>query len=365
MQGVVDGIFFFIPAVDIFTAKGFNRCKDGYPDKHTQRPHDGTADQNGKDNPKGAQVEGVTENLGAQEVSVELLQNQNKQTYPDGQNRVNQQSDKDSRDGTDEGAKVGNHIGDPDNQAQNQREGGRHQAEPDECKNADDERVDGLANDEILKDMMDTVGIDEKAFRLFLGGEGINTLAEFVGKAFFIIKHIKGDKDGHDELEGYPTEYIDIAGNGFNYLRGIFRCMLERRQNAVDYIIDIFTVDKGNLVEDMLDTDIHGFGIYADIRGKGHDGFLYFWNQINHNPDGAADDDGIIDEDSQHTGGFWMPFQIVAAFFQQAVKKIHKGIHHIGNGKAHQEGGCQCLQIAGGHGDAAADAGKIADHLFK
>ncbi len=365
IHGAVHGIFFFIPAVDIFTAKGFDRCKDGYTDEHTQRAHDAAAYQNGKDDPQRAQIQRVAQDLGTKEIAVKLLQDQDEDTHPDSQNRIDQQGDADSRYRTDERTKVRDHIGHTEDQAQDQRKRSLHEGEPDESQNPDDQRIDRFADNEILKNMMYTVDIDEKALCFFLGRECVYTFPEFSAEAFFVIKHIKGDKDGHDKLNCDPTEYIDVAGNGFQYLRRIFRCMLDRSQNTVDDIVDIFTVDKGDLVEDFLDTDIHRFGINGDICCKSHDGFLYFRNQVDDDPDRTADDDGVVDQDGKDPSGFFVLHKKFAAFFQHPVKKIHEGIHDIGNGKTHQERSCQSFQIAGCCSDIAADAGQIADDFFK
>ena len=85
--------------------------------------------------------------------------------------------------------------------------------------------------------------------------------------------------------------------------------MLDRSEDTVDDIVDIFTVDIGDLVEDLLDTDIHRFGINGDIRCESDDRFLHFRNQINDDPDRTADDDGVVDQDGKDPGGLFTSCQ--------------------------------------------------------
>lgn len=215
VHGVSGGILFFVFPIDIFSDKELNRCKDGHTDEHTQRSHDSTADEDGKDNPQGTEVYGFAQNLWPQNIAVELLQNQNENADYDGKRRVNQKRDKDCRNCTDEGSEIGNHIGHADDECQNQREGRLDNRQPDEGKDTDNQRVNRLADDEVLEDMMDTVCLIEELFGSFLCGEGINPLVQLFGKTFLIQKHIEGNEDCHDEIYRNPPETVKICGNRF------------------------------------------------------------------------------------------------------------------------------------------------------
>ena len=158
-QGVICRIFFNIFSVDIFRCKGFDSRENGHAHKHPDRPHEGTANQHCKNNPKGVEVNGIAQNFRPEVVPIKLLQNQNKDADCNRQRGIDEQRNQDGRDCTDKRPEIRNHIRYADNQAENQRIGGLHQIQPDKRQNPDNQRINCLADDEILED----IGFSEKS----------------------------------------------------------------------------------------------------------------------------------------------------------------------------------------------------------
>ena len=226
-------------------------------------------------------------------------------------------------------------------------------------------RVDGLPNDEVIEDMVDTFCIKQEPTGFFFIGEGICTLADLLTKSFFVIQHIECNEDRHDKIQCQTAKAVYVGCDGFDQFRSVLRHMLDRCQHTVDNTIYICRVDIGDLVEDVANTFIHGFRVNGDVCRKGHDGIADLGQQIDHDPDCAADDDRIHQQDTEGSGQLFMFSAECKPFQEFFLKEHHEGIHDIGDGEAHDEGGHQIAEIGEPCGDRCADGRNVADHFFK
>ena len=373
-------IFFVIFAVDIFCAEHFDGGENRYPDKHTQRPHDSTAYYNGKDDPQRAYIQRVPQNLGPQEVAVKLLQSKDEQTDPDAVDGADEQCDDDCGNAPQEWPEIRNHVGNADDQTQYQNQRRFDESQTNERQNADDQRVQGFAYDEALKDIVDTAAVVKNTVCCFFRSQSINDFPQLAQKVFFVKEHIKCNEDRHDQIEYETSHGEDVAdegcqhfGNSIGILKEskfsaaclqVFRNTQNRCQQSVDDVVHIFPIDEVYLHEKIFDLLVQCSRIDRKLFGKIHNRCFDLRHQINGNPDDAADDHGVDQRNGNGAGHPRMPLEKRVVFHGMPFKEIDEGIHDIGDHKAHEKRQTQTLCHFQKCMYGIADAGQVADDFF-
>ena len=122
--------------------------KQGHADDHAHKAPQTAEEQDGKQHPEAGKTGGIAQDLGSDDVAVQLLQHQNKQDEPQCLDGVLDEDEQCGGDGTDEGTKEGDHVGDADDHRHQQRTGEPEDQAADVAQHADDGGVHDLAVDE-------------------------------------------------------------------------------------------------------------------------------------------------------------------------------------------------------------------------
>ena len=88
-----------------------NHGEDGHAQHHAGKPKQSSEQEDGEQHPEGGQPGGVPQDLGPQNVAVELLEGQDKDGEVDRLKRIDQENQQSAGNGSDEGAKEGDDVG--------------------------------------------------------------------------------------------------------------------------------------------------------------------------------------------------------------------------------------------------------------
>ena len=217
--------------------------------------------QDGEQHPEAGKAGGVAQDLGSDDVAVQLLQNQHEQHEPQRLDGALDEDEQGGGDGTDEGAEERDHVGHTDDHRHQQRTGELEDQTADIAQHADDGRVHDLAVDEaaehlvcvedFLLDELRPVGLDD-AVEDHLG---------LFGELFAAGQQVNSD-DKADEQVLEPRHHVydahtHAAQDALQVLEGGQQGGAQRGQIARDGIVSVVEVaHQGRIVQkDVLRVD--------------------------------------------------------------------------------------------------------------
>ena len=175
--------------------------EDGDTDDHTHHAPQGATNGDGDDDAQGADTGVVAQDLGADDVAVQLLNDKDKDQEQKCFIGVGDQHYEEGGDGSDEGAEDRDDVGDAHEGGDEQVIGGDlKNAQHDEGQDADDQGVQDLAVDEAAeglvgqgRDLTDTAVV-------FLAEHGSAEFADLGNALFFRGQNIKGDEKAEKQV---------------------------------------------------------------------------------------------------------------------------------------------------------------------
>ena len=215
----------------------------------------------------------------------------------------------------------------------------------------------------------------------FFGSQSVDDFPQLAQKVFFVKEHVKGNEDGHDQIEYETSHGKDIAdecgqhfGNSVGILKEcqfaaaclqVFGNAQNRCQQSVDDVVYIFPVDEIHLHEQIFDLLVQCCRINRKLFCEADDRCFDLRHQINGDPDDAANDQCVDQRNGNRTGYPWMPLEKRVILHGMPFKEIDEGIHDISDHKAHEKRQtqtlCHCKKCMYG----IADAGQVAYNFFK
>ena len=140
----------------------------GNADNHADRAEEGAEDGDREHHPEGGKSGRVSEDLGADDVAVDLLENDDKDGEHDRRARIEDQQQKNRRDRTDKRPEVGDDVGNADDDADQHRIGPLEDRHDEKAENADNGGIDDLSDDEAAENIVTGVGdVQQLVHQLF------------------------------------------------------------------------------------------------------------------------------------------------------------------------------------------------------
>ena len=226
-----------------------------HADEHSGKPQELGEYEDGKHHPEGGKPGGIAEDLRAEDVAVELLEQEDKHQKHKRLDRVLGEDDDKGRNRPDERPEVGNYIGDTDNDAHKHDIGHIQQRHPDEAEHADDGRVDDLAGDEAAEDGVGLPGQIEQEAGVLLTEEGVHDLAHLRQKALLSHKHIDRNDDANHQIE-------HAAGK----VHRVFQRLGQGAHRKVIRLGDGAFHREVHRVDDLLGQPVHGDELHQKIQ---------------------------------------------------------------------------------------------------
>ena len=133
--------------------------KQRHGHQHADQPPQPAEEQDGKGDPETGDAGRTPDDPGPNHVAVQLLQDQDENHEHQAVHRVGQQQDQRAGNGADERPHKGDDIGDADHDAEQRRLGEAHHQAAQEAEHADDGRIQQLAQQEAVEDVVDEMNL--------------------------------------------------------------------------------------------------------------------------------------------------------------------------------------------------------------
>ena len=178
-------------------------------------------EKQGEEDPEGGKARGVPQDLGADDVAVHLLEDDDEDQEDQALPRVGEQQQEGAGDGPEEGPEDRDDVGDPHNDADEGGIGHPQDRQDHPADDADDQGVHELAGDKAAEDLVDVPQMPEDGVA---GGaaldRGVEDLFPLAHELIPAQKHIDHDDDADDEVQHalggvpHPAEQLSQGGQG-------------------------------------------------------------------------------------------------------------------------------------------------------
>ena len=246
------------------------RGKDRHADHHADNAEQIAAHHDGEQNPQCRDADGRAENLRADEVAVQLLDNQNQHAEDGGLNGVDQQQDKDAGNRADEGAEHRDDVGNADEHTNQHGEIQPQNRHGHKGNHADDGRVNDFADEEAGKVDVGIVADAQGVFGHLLRQEGVGQRAQLVQQMVLVRQHVDAGRDRGKDRHKVGCHAADARHD----LRHGFGC---HRIDFLDHCLGIIEHFGGLLqVDAVLTLDIeqhilHALYVAGEVRKQHSD----------------------------------------------------------------------------------------------
>lgn len=148
----------------------------GHAQEHSGEAEESAAHHNGYQHPDGGKAGAVTQDLGPQDVAVKLLEGQHQNGKAQRRPGVHNDQNHDTGNSSDDGAKEGDHVGDADDNGDEDIIGDLKNQVEDEAEHANDGGVNELSVDKAHKDPICLTAYAKEPGRLLFGDGGVDKL---------------------------------------------------------------------------------------------------------------------------------------------------------------------------------------------
>ena len=177
--------------------------KQRHTHDHAHKAPQAAKQQNGEQYPEAGKTGGIAQNLGSDDVAVQLLQNQHEQHEPQRLDGVLDEDEQGGRDSTDKGAEEGDHVGHTNDHRYQQRTGELEDQTADIAQHADDGGVHDLAVDKAAEHFVCVLHFLSDQLRPAGADDAVQHQLALLHEPLAAGQHIHRHDDADDQVFGH------------------------------------------------------------------------------------------------------------------------------------------------------------------